>query len=338
MSPFHIKIDRCGRLWTIDTGVDGSIDILKDKEPKQVARPRILIYDLNNNNLIHSYQLPAAMNHTTSIYSNIVVDDTDNDCMNAFAFVANAGANKPHLLVYSLKKNESWAVEHNFFSLEPLAGNFSVLGINYQTSDGLYGLTLTEKQSNGYPDLYFHALTSYREFKVSTGVLRDPANFGSGQGKYYKKFFEVGARGTNEQSGASVYDKEEKTIFYTLPNKNEVACWRVGSKKEDYEVDSLFSSPGYPFDVKIDENKQIWILSNNLHRFIKGEMGNSYSANFFIHYGSIKELIKNSKCQGGVMDAIKNLLNRATGDSTTFQPITSLLFITSILVSLRHLF
>lgn len=335
VSPFHIKIDKCGRLWTLDTGIEGSIDLLQEKE--LLARPRILIFDLTKDDqLIRSYQLPAPLNHITSIYSNIVIDDTDDDCANAFAFIANAGANKPHLLVYSFKKNDSWAVEHNFFNLEPTAGNFSVLGIDYLTNDGLYGLTLTGKQSNGYPDLYFHALTSYHEFKVSTKILRDSALIGSGQGNYYKDFVEVGTRRTNEQSGTSVYDTYEKTIFYTLPNKNEVACWRVGSKKEDYEVDSVFSSPGYPFDVKVDEKHQIWILSNNIHRFIKGDMSDSYSANFFIHYGSVTDLVKGTKCEPGYYENLKRKLG--LNDSSTFQPITSLLLVTSILLSLKHLF
>lgn len=276
------------------------------------------------------------MNQTTSIYSNIVIDDTDNECNNAYAFVANAGVNKPHLIVYSLKTNESWAVEHNFFNLDPLAGNFSVLGIDYQTSDALYGLTLTEKKSDGYPELYFHALTSLREFKVSTKVLRNQKLFGSGQEKYYKDFIEVGSRRTNEQSGTSVYDKKQETIFYTLPNKNEVACWRVSDKKDKYIVGNVFSSPGYPFDVKIDENRKIWILSNNIHRFLKGHMSSPNMTNFYIHYGSVDDLIKDTLCAPGLFDRMKQAFS--PNDSTTFQPIKFLLFITSILLSLKHLF
>lgn len=223
--------------------------------------------------------------------------------------------------------------------MDPLAGNFSVLGVDYQTSDALYGLSLTEKQSNGFPDLYFHALTSYREFKVSTRILRDQTLFGSGQAKYYKEFKEVGTRGTNEQSGTSAYDNVEKTIFYTLPNKNEVACWRLSTKKEKYVVDSVFSSPGYPVDVKIDANHQLWILSNNMQRFIKDDMTNGqYSANFFIHYGSVTKLIDDTKCEAGTIDKLKQKLAKVTGGSATFQPITVLLFITSMSLSLKHLF
>lgn len=113
VSPFHIKIDRCARLWAIDTGADESIVLLNHThptQPKQSTNSRILIYNLTNDNLIRTHQIPAEMNHTTSIYSNIVVDDTD--CEDAFAFVANAGENKPHLLVYSFKSDKSWTVEH----------------------------------------------------------------------------------------------------------------------------------------------------------------------------------------------------------------------------------
>lgn len=334
VSPFHIKIDRCGRLWTVDTGTDGSSDLLLERQPTYVADPRILIYNLTDNQLIRSYKLMGAANQTTSIYSNIVVDDTDNDCNNAYAFVANAGANKPHLIVYSLKLNESWTVEHNFFHLDPLAGNFSVLGIDYQTSDALYGLTLTEKKSNGFPELYFHALTSYREFKVSTEILRNHNLFGSGQGKYYKHFVEVGTRGTNEQAGTAAYDTQQNVIFYTLPNKNEVACWRV-SKRGNYAVDNVFSSPGYPFDVKVDDKHQIWILSNNIHRFLKADMSNENTANFYIHSGTITKLIENTKCEPGFIDKLKQKFNK--NHSNTFQPAVFFVFTTSMVLALKQL-
>lgn len=334
ISPFHIKIDRCGRLWTVDWGMDDTIELLIEKQPKYVADPRILIYNLTDNQLIREYTLTEAVNQTTSIYSNIVVDDTDSDCNNSYAFVANAGANKPHLIVYSFKSNDSWAVEHNFFHLDPLAGNFSVLGIDYQTSDALYGLTLTEKKSDGFPELYFHALTSYREFKVSTKVLRNKSLFGNGQGAYYKNFIEIGSRGTNEQAGTAAYDTAQNVIFYTLPNKNEVACWRV-SKNGNYAVDNVFSSPGYPFDVKVDDKHQIWILSNNIHRFLKGDMSNQNTANFFIHFGSSTKLIENTKCEAGFIDKLKQKFNK--NGSIAFRPAVLFIFITSMLLSFKHL-
>lgn len=336
VSPFHIKIDRCGRLWAIDTGIEGAVDILQEKEPKRLADPRILIYNLTSDNLIRTYKLPDAA-QSTSIFSNIVVDDSDEDCENAFAFVSTAGANKPKLIVYSLKSNDSWTVEHNFFHLEPLAGNFSVLGVDYQTSDSLYGLALTAKKKNGCPDLYFHALTSYREFKVSTKILRNKDLFGKiqGQGIYYKDFQEVGSRATNEQAGASVYEKSQNIILYTLPNKNEVACWKT-TNKDNYGVDGVFSSPGYPVDVKVDDKQQVWILSNNLHQFLKGELSPQNTANFYVHYGKIDELIKNTRCAPGFIDKIKKTFSK--NSSYTIQPATLMAFIAASILSLMHLF
>lgn len=333
ISPFHIKVDRCGRLWAIDTGVDEAIEILHDKSSKHLSEPRILIYNLTNDNLIRTFKLPDAAVHT-SIFSNIVVDDSSTGCDDAFAYVSNADATKPKLIVYSLKANQSWTVEHNFFHMEPLAGNFSVLGVDYQTSDALYGLALSEKKTNEFPDLYFHALTSYKEFKVSTSILRNSTLFGTiqGQGKYFKDFVEVGTRGTNEQAGTSTYDKSQNIIFYTLPNKNEVACWKTSNK---YSVDSVFSSPGYPVDVKIDDNEQLWILSNNMHQFLRGEFNAQNTANFYIHYGPAKEWVKNTRCEPNFIDKIKNKFNK--NNAHTIQSATVATLIGTILLSLSHL-
>lgn len=116
VSPFHIKVDRCNRLWAVDTGIEG---FLNGIESKRLAPARILIFDLRTDDLIRKYTLPVNLN--SSVFSNIVVDD--NDCDDTFAYVADAGT-PPSLTVYSFKLNDAWQVKHNFFNIDPLAGNY----------------------------------------------------------------------------------------------------------------------------------------------------------------------------------------------------------------------
>lgn len=290
-------------------------------------------------NLLREHDLPLLLEK--SVFSNIAVDD--NDCEDTYAYVADAGT-APSLTVYSWKNDEAWQVKHNFFNIDPLAGNFSILATNYRTSDGLYGLALTEKKQNGYPDLFFHALTSTNEFNVSTAVLRNRSITEPGT-NFYKDFMSVGSRGLNGQAGVSAYDPMTHVIFYALPNKNEIACWKT-NKNYSIEDGNVFSSPVkmvYPIDVKIDQKQRLWVLSNNFQQFINGKLDTNF-VNFYIQYVPIKEAIKNTACETGFIENVLNKVNKAlekangNNASNALQPAVLITFIGSIWLWAKHIF
>lgn len=326
VSPFHIKVDRCHRLWAVDTGIEG---FLNGNDSKRLAPARLLIIDLRTDDIIRKYTLPVTLDN--SVFSNIVVDDEN--CDDTFAYIADAGT-PPSLTVYSLKTNESWPVKHNFFNIEPMAGEFSVLGVKYRTSDALYGLALTEKKDNGYPDLFFHALTSQREFNVSTKVLRNKTATEKPE-LIYKEFTVVGQRKSDEQAGSTVYDKTQKVLFYTLPNKNEIACWKTS---KNYTIVKVFNSPVemvYPIDIKIDNKQRIWVLSNNMQQFLNGQL-DPQNTNFYIHSVPITEAIKNTACDASFIEKLSNKLSGNGSDAS--KPIAFLTFIASAMLAIKQLF
>lgn len=305
ISPFHLKIDKCHRLWTVDTGV---VNVLATNKTKRLAPARILIYDLRTDNLIRDHELPTLKSEKT-LFSNIAVED--GDCEDTFAYIADSSV-PSSLIVYSFKSNDLWQVKHNFFNIDPMAGNFNISGIDYRTTIGLYGLALSEKKSNGFADLYFHALTSFSEFNVSTAVLRNKSIVEKA-GEFYKDFKVIGSRKMNEQAGSSVYDRSNKVIFYTLPNQNSIACWRTTSKTYNISKGMVQGSgtddSEYPIDVKIDDKERIWTLSNNFHRFINGKLDES-KINFHIRFAPVKEAIKNTACEPGFIENVVNKFNK----------------------------
>lgn len=334
VSPFHIKVDKCNRLWVLDTGIDS---MLNGSESRRLAPVRILIYDLRTDNLLRQHDLAVLLEK--SVFSNIAVDD--NDCEDEFAYIADAGT-PPSISVYSWKSDSTWVVKHNFFNIDPLAGNFSVLGTNYRTSEGVYGLALSEKKANGYPDLYFHPLTSTHEFNVSTAVLRNWKTDGANS---YKEFTIIGDRGTNAQAGASVFDKESGVVFYALPNMNEIACWRTANQNYSIMNGNVFSSPTkmvYPIDVKIDAKDRLWVLSNNMQQFLNGKLDMN-NPNFFVHVVAVKEAIKNTACERGFIEKVVNKFNKALGKdgksaSNGMKPAAFITFIGSIWLWAKHMF
>lgn len=67
ISTFRIRVDECDRLWIMDTGL---ADILGD--PKQIAPPALVIFDLNTNKLIKRYTIPDAYIKDDTFFANVV--------------------------------------------------------------------------------------------------------------------------------------------------------------------------------------------------------------------------------------------------------------------------
>lgn len=79
------------------------------------------------------------------------------------------------LIVYSWANNTSWRVTHSYFMPDPLAGDYNVGGLNFQWGEeGIFGMSLSPIAADGFRTLFFHPLSSNREFAVSTEILRDP--------------------------------------------------------------------------------------------------------------------------------------------------------------------
>lgn len=68
------------------------------------------------------------------------MDTQASKCDDAFAYIPDLGAYA--VIVYDYKNNRSYKVEHNYFHFDPTKGNFNVDGINFQWTDGVFGLAL----------------------------------------------------------------------------------------------------------------------------------------------------------------------------------------------------
>uniref|UniRef100_A0A336N1Q4 CSON010085 protein n=1 Tax=Culicoides sonorensis TaxID=179676 RepID=A0A336N1Q4_CULSO len=293
VSPFRIRADQCGRLWVIDSGFN---NLLSEEDRVAIRNPSLVVYDLHNDNLLRRYEFPSDQVKNDSLFANIAVED--DDCENTFAYVTDIF--NPALLVYSWKQQSSWRVHHHYFHPDPLAGNYSIGNISFHWDDGLFGIALSKPQSDGYPTLYFHPLSSTNEFSVSTKFLRNETA-ATNQQEIFNEFKTLGTRGPNGQSAVSFLDKITGVLFYTLPNLNAIACWRTNSKTKTYTIKSqgrVFMSPvdmSFPNDIKVDDQDRLWVLSNKLHIFMYSEL-NPNDVNFRILTATVKDAIEHTAC------------------------------------------
>lgn len=223
------------------------------------------------------------------------MDSDRSECSNAYAYVPDLGAYG--VIVYSLQNDRSYRVKHNFFHFDPLQGDFNVGGVNFQWTDGVFGMAIGPMKPDHSKDIYFHALASTKEFKVNNRVLQNESLVTSPEAYYEFKY--VGDRGMNGQSTAEVYDRETNVIFYTQVNKDAIACWNI---KKPYVADNqgLIDSDShtlvFPNDMKIDDKGTIWVLSDKMPTYLYKELDPA-AVNYRVLMGNNRELIKGTTCE-----------------------------------------
>lgn len=67
ISTFRIRVDECDRLWVMDSGL---ADILGD--PKQIAPPSLVIFDLNTDQLIKRFTFAKEDSKPGTFFANVV--------------------------------------------------------------------------------------------------------------------------------------------------------------------------------------------------------------------------------------------------------------------------
>lgn len=165
-------MDSCNRLWFVDTGMleyprtlhgfkfemHISIEyiIFSGNNQTQVQRPSIWVWDMDSNTLLNRFDVPTSIVANGNGMASITVDSDADSCDDAYAYIPDLSVHR--LYVYSLKQNLMWSFVHNYFSFDPLMGEFNVSGLQYEWNDGVFSATLSNKQSDGFKTLYFHAM------------------------------------------------------------------------------------------------------------------------------------------------------------------------------------
>lgn len=154
MSVYRIWVDECDRLWVLDSGtVNATIQI------NQVCPPKILVFDLRTDAPIFSYELPPDQIKEDSLHSNLVVDIRNGRCNDAHAYITDVW--RFGVVVFSLAKGRSWRTTNHFYFPNPEASDFTLNRLNFQWTDGVFGMSLSPV--NEPPDrlLFFHPMSSY---------------------------------------------------------------------------------------------------------------------------------------------------------------------------------
>ncbi|XP_016982272.1 protein yellow [Drosophila rhopaloa] len=284
---YRIKVDECGRLWVLDTGTVGIGNTTTNPCPYAVN-----VFDLTTDTRIRRYELPGVDTNPNTFIANIAVDIGKN-CDDAYAYFADELGYG--LIAYSWELNKSWRFSaHSYFFPDPLRGDFNVAGINFQWGEeGIFGMSLSPIRSDGYRTLYFSPLASHRQFAVSTRILRDETRTEDS----YHDFVALDERGPNAHTTSRVMSDDGVELF-NLIDQNAVGCWHSSmpyTPQFHGIVDRDDVGLVFPADVKIDENKNVWVLSDRMPVFLLSDLDYA-DTNFRIYTAPLATLIENTVC------------------------------------------
>lgn len=283
---YRIKADECNRLWVLDTGTFGI-----ESTKKNLCPYAINVFDLETNKRIRRFEIPNELIKEDTFIANIAVD-VGKSCEDTFAYMSDELAYG--LISYSWEKNAAWRFRHGFFFPDPLNGNFTIDGLSFNwDEEGIFGLSLTPRYGNEERFLYFSALASDREFAVSTNVLRNSSKVGNS----YNDFVAIGTRGPKSHTTAQVFAQNGVQLF-NLIDRNGIGCWNFYlPHKPEYIplIDKDDTGLIFPADIKIDENNNVWVISDQMSSFLIASL-DFKKDNFFIFAAPLQKLIKNTYC------------------------------------------
>lgn len=289
-SVFRVQVDECNRLWVLDSGKTEFA-----KRSKQVCPPAIFIFDLRTDILIRKYTLPDEQIKQDSLYINIVVDIRNNDCGSAVAYLADVW--RYGIVVYDFFKDSAFRVEHHFFYPDPLASRYELHSIKFQWTDGIFGMALSPVDIHNDRTLFFHPMSSFREFAVSTSVFRDMRTADSNT----EKFMPVGKPRAKDygHSSGSVIDKNG-VMFFNMATRDSVWCWDTRKEYIPQNLGVIGTSNEslvFPNDIKVDHesDQNVWLLSNRLPMYLYGTL-NSANINYRVFKANVKEAVRDTVC------------------------------------------
>lgn len=123
-----------------------------------VQRPSIWVIDLKTDTVVNRYEIPESVVSDGSGLASITVDVIT--CENeTFAYMPNLLSSQ--IVVYSLNANESWRVDHNYFRMHPLQGDYAVDGLRFSWDDAIFSIALSERDADLNRLAYFHPMSRF---------------------------------------------------------------------------------------------------------------------------------------------------------------------------------
>ncbi|XP_012283873.1 protein yellow [Orussus abietinus] len=289
-SVFRIQVDECARLWVLDSG---KVDVADS--PFQACPPKILVFDLRTDRLLRKYPLTPDQIKQDSLYSNIAVDVRNGNCEGARAYLADVW--RFGIVVYDFSADSSFRVQHRFFFPDPVASRYELHGLGFQWTDGIFGIALSPLDVHSDRTLFFHPMSSFREFAVSTSLLGDKESAEA----HPDAFAPVGrprAKDFGHSSGSAI--ARNGVMFFNMVTRDSVWCWDTRKEHDPRNLGVVGHSNVslvFPNDIRVDheDDQNVWLISNKLPMYLYGRLDLGEPA-YRVFRANVRTAVRNTVC------------------------------------------
>lgn len=180
-------------------------------------------------------------------------------------------------------------------------GEFNIGGLTFHWfSEGIFGITLTPPEADGFKNLLFQPIASHSAFVVSTRVLRNKTLATSEDS--YNEYVKIGERGFDGHLTAHVMD-HNGILFFNLIDRNAIGCWNsLNPYKPEFigHVDMDNEALIFPSDVKVVGN-DLWMISDRMPNHLLAELDFN-DVNFRVFTVPIQNAVQGTVCDGPLAD------------------------------------
>ncbi|KAJ8687624.1 hypothetical protein QAD02_023420 [Eretmocerus hayati] len=290
---FRIAIDKCNRLWVLDTG---KID------EEYICSAQLLVYDLSTDRLISKIPIPDSIardKNKMGLLVTPIVETYGKNCSQTTVYVNDVIGHG--LIIWN--EDKFIRLENDLFKPEEKYANFTIAGESFYLPDGIFNQILTpEKFFNGERYLYFRPLASRSLYSVPAKDLKLNGNSNSTRYSGYKDVL-------SSQATAMVFSSNG-TLFYGLTEDIAIGCWNLNKtlKSENLGI-PLIDKQRLQFmsGLKIITNpkrfrqglshgkERLLMMTNRIQKFYRGTQ-NSSEINYRVMSIGVRELVKDTVC------------------------------------------
>ncbi|KAL1498202.1 hypothetical protein ABEB36_009037 [Hypothenemus hampei] len=251
VSVYRTRLDSCGRLWVLDSGIMTSID-----DFQRICTPKLVVFDLKTDQPVRTVEFPREILRPASLLANLIIDESvQGTCDSAFLYLADTAA--PGIIVYDALRDRTWRVTHPSMFPDPNFATYTINGESFTLPDGVVGLAHSTKLAT----LFFQPLATDRIFSIPTATLTKgpPAEF---------EDIPVSLAGRKSSQGLGLtLNPQDDTLFFSPLTETSMASWNPLTNQQSlvaYDPDLIqFAS-----ELRWIEG-ELWFLSTRFQKFFK---------------------------------------------------------------------
>jgi dopachrome tautomerase len=146
----------------------------------------------------------------------------------------------------------AWRFITNYFHPHPDEGDYMIKGIRFQSNDGIFSVALGRRNKTGYRTAFFHAASSYSEYKVSTEILQNELNVRLPYQWHNFKLF--GRRPKLCNVGSHAFHVKTGVMFNAELQQHRISCTHIAEPPKPRNVGIVFKDQIdliYPTDLSV---------------------------------------------------------------------------------------